>query len=669
VNPWHTDLMKPLTDADKERHFQRLVVEGSVDLFRRVSPGQRAELRRYFRQRAGFDKSSGDANLRMALYQDDYDYPPVDAKTYFTDMDYMGHKAAEIFPVWWQHLLRMCDPSNKYYEIILTGGVGLGKTFIAMLILTYKLYRISALRDPAQYFGLSRRSKIVFGLYSITLEHAESTGFYTLRDQLIDESPYFRERFQRIPSPQNILKFPKSVEVITGSGILHSIGKNLFSLSVDEMNFFRGGKDAAGKPMALAQSVTRRLESRFLQDSGDMPGVCVFISSKRATGDFIEKRIKKVKGMPGVYIVDGPIWKFRPKEVGSDTFRVVLQEGGADAMIMDEVVYDEEGRFKEVRSISDIPTDNKTVINVPIIYYKSFMEDLMGSLRDIAGVSTDAINPLFTQRSVVRSIFMNRLKSPFKSDVVPGFMGLGTPIKSRFDLKSVSTVQMSTYRPARHPTAPRYIHIDLALTGDRAGIVMVHPSSHYREPVETAEDGIVSYSLVKNVEIDFAIGVASGPDDQEIDFREIRDFVFWLRSVGYWIKYVSFDSYNSADSIQRLKENTIEAGILSVDKTDKPYLTLRQAATEERIQSPMNEVLQTELYQLEYDVTTRKIDHPSDGSKDIADAMCGAVFVCLTDDISQGRPPSEVEPLRKTKRKFDRMANKLAKISKSRAND
>lgn len=660
MNPWHTDLMKPLSDAEKERHFQKMVVEGSVELFKKVSPGQRAELRRYFRQRAGFEKTKEDGNLRMALYQDDYDYPPVDPTTFFTDNDYMGHKAAEIFPVWWQHLLRMCDPSNKYYEIILTGAIGLGKTFIAMLVLSYKMYRISCLRDPAQYFGLSRRSKIVFGLYSITLEHAESTGFYALRDQLIDESPYFRERFSRQPSPQTMMRFPKSIEVITGSNILHSIGKNLFGLSVDEMNFMTKGKGTVSKPMALAQSVTRRLESRFLQESGDMPGICVFISSKRATGDFIEKRVKKVQGLPGVYIVDGPIWKFRPKEANTETFRVMLGEGGADAMILDEVVYDEEGRLVEVKSVSDVSTKNRTVIDVPVIYYKSFYEDLMGALRDIAGVSTDAINPLFTDRNVVRKVFLNRLRNPFPVDELPAHVGLKRHIQNQYNIKAVSSVKMSTYRPRRHPTAPRYIHIDLALTGDRAGMAMVHPSSHYREPQEEGEDGITSYSLVKNVEVDFAIGLTSGPDGQEIDFREIRDFVFWLRSVGYWIKFVSFDSWNSADSIQRLKENGIDAGVLSVDKNDQPYLTLRQAATEDRVQSPKNEILRTELYQLEYDVVTRKIDHPEDGSKDIADAVCGSVFVCLTDDVNQGRPPSEAEPQKKSQRRFDRMASKLA---------
>ncbi len=660
--------MQALTPEEKERQFKRLVVDGSVDLFKKLSPGQRAELRSYIRKRVGFETlEDTDSNLRMALYQDDYDYPPVDPKTYFTDSDYMGHIGCEIFPTWWPHLLHICNPHNKKYEIILTGAIGLGKTMLAMLIISYKLYRISCLRDPAQYFGLSKRSKIVFGLYSITLEHAESTGFYSLRDQILDESPYYRERFCRFPSRQNILKFPKSIEIITGSNVLHSIGKNLFGLSVDEMNFMAKGDGTISKPMQLAQSVTRRLESRFLQDSGDMPGICVFISSKRATGDFIEKRIKTVNGLPGVYIVDGPIWAFRPKDAGSKTFRVMLNEGAADAMILDEVVYSKEGKLEEIRSISGISVKDKVVIDVPVIYYKSFIEDLMGSIRDIAGVSTDAINPLFTDRSIIRSLFVNRLKNPFQTDEVPGYVGLKGDIRKQFNVKAVSTVQMSTYRPKRHASAPRYIHVDLALSSDRAGVVMVHPSSHYRESTEEMEDGISLFNLVKNVEVDFSIGVTSGSEDgQEIDFRMIRDFIFWLRSVGYWIKYVSFDSWESSDSIQRLKENGIEAGVLSVDKTSKPYLTLRQAMTEGRVESPKNDILQTELFQLEYDVIKNKVDHPEDGSKDISDSLAGSVFVCLTDDVGQGRPPSNQEPQKQSKRKYDRMANKLAKAHRTR---
>ena len=176
----------------------------------------------------------GDAASIEALYAVDYDRVPVDPLTFLTSTDYMGH--FKCWPAWEDKIVQACDPQSRIIELILTGAQGLGKTTTAMFILAYKLYRLSCLRDPASFYGLARKSKITFGLYAVTMKQLEDTGFYTLRDMMIDQSPYFREVFKRTPYGKEHITWDngdKVIKVVVGSGSLHAIGLSLFAVAAE----------------------------------------------------------------------------------------------------------------------------------------------------------------------------------------------------------------------------------------------------------------------------------------------------------------------------------------------------------------------------------------------------------------------------------------------------
>jgi len=50
-------------------------------------------------------------------------------------------------------------------------------------------------------------------------------------------------------------------------------------------------------------------------------------------------------------------------------------------------------------------------------------------------------------------------------------------------------------------------------------------------------------------------------------------------------------------------------------------------------------ILKGELSNLDYDVVAGKVDHPPDGSKDLADALCACTYRCLIDKVR----PSEYQ--------------------------
>lgn len=94
----------------------------------------------------------------------------------------------------------------------------------------------------------------------------------------------------------------------------------------------------------------------------------------------------------------------------------------------------------------------------------------------------------------------------------------------------------------------RWVRIDLGLTRDHAGVVIGHVSKFVKR---NRGEGVVE--TLPFVEIDFALNIAP-PKNGEIEFSKIRELIYRLVKNGVRIKYVSLDSYQSADTIQQLAE-------------------------------------------------------------------------------------------------------------------
>ena len=89
---------------------------------------------------------------------------------------------------------------------------------------------------------------------------------------------------------------------------------------------------------------------------------------------------------------------------------------------------------------------------------------------------------------------------------------------------------------------------------------------------------------------------------------------------------ISYDGFQSRESIQILRKTGIRAEAISVDRNLEPYEYLRSALYQGRLAMVDSEPLRLELAQLELDAKRDKVDHPPRGSKDVADAVCGAVY-------------------------------------------
>jgi hypothetical protein len=165
----------------------------------------------------------------------------------------------------------------------------------------------------------------------------------------------------------------------------------------------------------------------------------------------------------------------------------------------------------------------------------------------------------------------------------------------------------------------RFIHVDLSLKRDRTGLAMVH-SGGFRE-IKTSM-GVETLPVV-NVDLIHAWEAKPGA---EINFSAVRQLIVDLCR-KFDVAKVTFDRWQSIEMVQSLRAQGINADFHSVKKTD--YDTLLTSIYDGRLRGYWNEILvEEELLKLRL-FGNNKIDHPATGSKDLADALAGAVYSCV----------------------------------------
>jgi hypothetical protein len=90
---------------------------------------------------------------------------------------------------------------------------------------------------------------------------------------------------------------------------------------------------------------------------------------------------------------------------------------------------------------------------------------------------------------------------------------------------------------------------------------------------------------------------------------------------------VSFDRWQSFDIQNELKQVGMRTDTVSVAK--KHYEDMAMLVYEERLAMPAIELLFDELTQLKI-MKNNRVDHPRKKSKDLADAVCGAIFGAIS---------------------------------------
>ena len=571
----------------------------------------------------------GQSTLLEDLKYSDFEEVPVDILTFISDErylgrglysvdEYTGERKCTVFPYWLDKLQEIF-PDNittRYNTVVLTGSIGLGKSFIAVICQLYLLYRMMCLKDPYTYYGLQPIDKITFSMLNVTLEAAAGVGWDKMQ-QLLQSSDWFMERGNMNASRTNPQwQPPKGIELVFGSSNRHVVGRALFSNFSDEVNFGVGNN--VEKQKAKLKKMISQIDARMISRFGKgtfLPTMNIIASSKDSEQAFLESYIemKRQNESKTTLIVDEPQWVIRndkgtPDDPGSFYVAVgnkflaheLLPVGASEEEVN---AYREKGYF---------------MLKVPPIYREAFEDNMDLALTDNAGISTSS-STKYISGVRLNQAKVDTYKNPFMKDVIE--VGNSpddvTQYANFFDLSKVNPKDM---------TRPLFIHLDMSLSGDKTGIAGVWITG--KRPQKVGEEPS------KELEFKLAFSVSvKAPKGFQVSFEKNRNFIRWLRDRGFAVKGISSDTYQSAQIQQQLKADGFNTKILSVDRIDNstrtclPYAFFKSAIYERHIQIYKDcPLLTEELVSLER-LSDGHIDHPQNGSKDQADAACGAIFL------------------------------------------
>jgi hypothetical protein len=519
----------------------------------------------------------------------DYRVTPVGPLEFLTSKKYLGLED-ELYPKVGEEFVKM--NSGDYVEVVLTGAIGTAKTTLAVWTTAYQVYLLACLRNPQQTFGIDRSSEILFVFQSLNATLAKQLNYDRFRS-LIQTSPFFTEYFPFNTKINTECVFPNRILVRPISGQeTGAIGQNVFGGLLDEVNFMEvtahSSKSADGgeynQAMALYNSLARRRQSRFMK-KGKLPGVFCLVSSKRYPGQFTDIKAEEVQreiartGKTTTYIYDKRTWDVLPEsDFSGKWFQVFIGD------------LTRKPRILEKGDSIDREKNKKLIIDVPVEYIESFKTDILNALRDIAGVSTLAQHPFIMDNDAVSECF-GTVKSVLTRDAV--------------DFSDTQIGVMEEMFLA--PLEPRFVHIDLSMTGDATGI-----ACGFVDKFTKIKSGDDNYEKLPNIVFDFMLRVLP-PKGHEINYQKIRDLLYLLRDRGLNIKWVSCDSFQSTDMMQLLRQKGMSTGMVSIDKDIVPYSFLKTAFYQGRVDAPTHPFVQKEIASLEIDQKKGKVDHPDTG--------------------------------------------------------
>lgn len=593
----------------------------AVEELNKLSPEEREYVYKILHEMS----SNGSSKSLDDLLYEDYEEIPVDIYTFLTDPRYLGRGLTDgegkftVFP-YWVKTLQKIFPNNletAYNTFIITGGVGLGKSLVAVLCMLYLLHRMLCLKDPYTHYGLQPIDKITFSLINITLDAARGVAWDKIQ-QLLQSSPWFLER-GTLKGTSNIEWCPpKGIELIIGSKNNHVIGRAVFCNFTDEVNFGVGSdvERLKKKQMTLISQVDARMQSRFMKGTR-LPTLQIIASSKNSDQSFLDSYIelKKTTESKNTLIIDEPQWVIRNDKDSPKSFYVAVGNKFLASEVLREDATEEE--------VNEYRRKGYSMLKVPSGYYQNFLENVDIALTDIAGIATVS-SMKYISGARWNEIKLKEYQNPFTRDIIE--VGDGredtTQYSDYFDLTRVDPKMISK---------PLYIHLDMSISGDKTGI-----AGMWIEGKKLSSEGDPTKELIFRTA--FSVSVKA-PRGYQISFEKNREFIRWLRKQGFKIKGVSSDTFQSAQIQQQLRQDNFNTSIISVDRLQNiegtnrkvclPYQYFKSCIYEGRLKIyDKCDLLTEEVIGLERESSGR-INHPlggTQGSKDQVDAVCGALY-------------------------------------------
>jgi hypothetical protein len=540
---------------------------------------------------------------------------PVDAKTFVESSEYLGqpplstiqydiveamsqiYKLPEVQTMFGEVEGSRYHKKYTKNEIILQLGKGSGKDFTSTVAVAYIVYKLLCLKDPAVYYGKPPGDAIDILNVAINAQQAKNVFFKGFKTK-IEKSPWFAGKYY--PKADSI-EFDKTITVYSGHSERESHeGLNLLVAVLDEISGFASEVGTGNEQGKTGDNIYKAFRGTVDSRFPDL-GKVVLLSFPRYQGDFISTRYESV---------------ILEKEVIERTHKYVINPDLPEDSVGNslEIKWDEDhilsykypGVFALKRPTWEVnPT--RSIEDFKISFYTD-MGDAMMRFLCTPTYSSDAF---FKQR-----------------DKVQNAMSIRNPIDNfrRFD---------EAFKP--DPNKKYFVHADLAQKHDKCAVAIAHVDKWVNIQV------IKDYEQVAPVVVVDAVAWWEPRAEGPVNLSEVKQWIQNLRRLGFDIGLVSFDRWQSFDIQNELKAVGMRTETVSVGK--KHYEDMAMLIYEERLAMPMIDLLFEELTELKI-MNNNKVDHPRKKSKDLADAVCGAIFGAISHTHKENNEEVEIHTFR-----------------------
>jgi hypothetical protein len=533
------------------------------------------------------------------LKENQFDEIPVDAKTFVESADYLGQP--ELSLIQYEIVEAMSQIYRKeelqeifgsvagaqYYdkytknEIILQLGKGSGKDFVSTVACAYIVYKLLCLKDPARYYGKPSGDAIDIINVAINAQQAKNVFFKGFKTK-IEKSPWFAGKYN---AKADSVEFDKSITVYSGHSERESHeGLNLLLAVLDEISGFASEVGTGNEQGKTAENIYKAFRGSVDSRFPDL-GKVVLLSFPRYQGDFISKRYddviaeKEIMEKKHIFIMNENL----PHNDINNQFEISWEEDNIISYKVPKILALKRPTWEvnPTRKIDD--------------FKLAFYTDLGDAMMRFACVPTFASDAFFKQKEKLEKCMNTR-----------------NPLDSfrRFD---------ETFKA--DPDKVYYIHADLAQKHDKCAVAIAHVDKWVNIQV------IKDYEQVAPIVVVDAVAWWEPKSEGPVNLSEVKQWIINLRREGFNIGMVSFDRWQSFDIQNELQAVGIRTETVSVAK--KHYEDLAMMIYEERVAIPMIPLLLEEMSELKI-MKGNRVDHPRKKSKDLADAVCGAVFGAIS---------------------------------------
>jgi hypothetical protein len=473
-------------------------------------------------------------------------------------------------------------------EADLYWGIGSGKSLLSAAMTLYIAHLLLCYKNPHEFFHLMNDKAIAIINMGTSATQAKNVVF-TSMTTFIDGSEWFK-RFEYEALGTEVRFYPKgkkdefgnrrnpNIIILCGnSKETTPLGLNIYAAILDELAFYLNN-DKKNVAKEIYDTMQNRMTSRF----GMGKGFIMPISSARYEDDAMDTLYKANVKEHGktLYCSKKCTWDVKDRsKMAKETFDFVSE-------------YDDNGDPKVV--LKDIPIDFKS----------AFVKNAEKALRDFACIPSKALSPFDRDAQIVERQVNKEREDPL-------------------------TVDGRLKKWVKGDGKRCVAHIDLGLTKDACGVCVASSAGHK----------FVNDERIEKVRIELMAQIKA-PEGGEVQFSDVRQLLYSMIERGFKIKKVTFDGWQSADSIQILERKGIEADVRSIDRTTEAYDTLKEVLHADALDY-YHYVVKNEkgesvaIFEKEYQtlelIKGKKVDHPDTGSKDVADAVAGAVIGIIED--------------------------------------